>query len=313
MTAPPDAAVIAGLDLGGTAIRVVIRQGGRPLAAHAVPTTSFDDAGTDLVVERLADLIRGLLPRGVRLAAVGIGASGPVDNDLGLIRNDYTLPRFSGFALVARLEARLGCRVRIDNDAMVAAVAEHRIGAGQGAARMLMVTLGTGIGVALLVGGQPFRGLAGAHPEGGHIAVLGTGTRCYCGAEGCWETAASRSALQARLRPLLPDVPAERLIGAATAAAAADGSIRAAFDEYGRLVGRGLSVLHTLYMPDVTVIGGSAAASLAAFEGGVRETLARTPDFMVPARVRAATLGEAGAVGAAIMAEEMLAAGAAAR
>lgn len=306
MTEQPDWSATAGLDLGGTAIRAVIRQSGVVVATRVVPTASFDDAAPARVMDRLAELIRGLLPRAAMLSAVGIGASGPVDRERGLICNEYTLPRFSGFALVAGLEARLGCRVVIDNDAMTAAFAEYRIGAGQRSARMLMVTLGTGIGVALLVSGQPFRGLAGAHPEGGHISVRDGGPSCYCGAPGCWEQAASRTALRDRLAPLLAGTPApERLIDQAAAQAAADPAIKAAFQDYGRLVGRGLAVLHTLYMPDVTIIGGSAGQHLGLFGAGLDEALARVTEFFVPAAVRVAVLGEAGAVGAALMAESI--------
>ena len=296
--------MVAGLDMGGTAIRFVLRQDGVTLDSALLPTASFDDCAPDAVVARLVEQIRRLLPPGGVLAAVGLGASGPIDLERGVICNEYTLPRFSGFPIVDGLAAALGCRVAIDNDAMVAALAEHRLGAGQRVRRMLMVTLGTGIGVALLVDGAPFRGLAGAHPEGGHIPILEDGVRCYCGAEGCWEPAASRAALQDRLRPLLPpDTAPAALVEAAAAAAVRDAAVSAAFTAYGRLVGRGLSVLHTLYMPEVTVIGGSAAAQLHLFRAGMDAALSRTPDFAVPSTIRAAVLGEAGAVGAALLVE----------
>lgn len=290
--------------MGGTAIRFVVRQDGVTLDSALLPTAGFDDCAPEAVVARLAEQVRRLLPPDAALAAIGIGASGPIDLARGVICNEYTLPRFSGFPIVDGLATALGCPVAIDNDAMVAALAEHRLGAGQRARRMLMVTLGTGIGVALLVDGEPFRGLAGAHPEGGHIPILGDGVRCYCGAEGCWEPAASRAALQERLRPLLrPNTATTALVETAAAMAAHDPGVAAAFTAYGRLVGRGLSVLHTLYMPEVTVIGGSAAAQLHLFRAGMDTALLRTPGFAVLSKIRPAVLGEAGAVGAALLVE----------
>lgn len=298
--------VVAGLDIGGTATRIVIRRDGDCLDTLSVPTAVFDEGTVDERVDRLARLVRERLPEGVSLAAVGIGASGPVDVEQGLIRNAYTLPALSGFPITAALERRLGCPVLIESDAVVAAIAEHRLGAGSQAARMLMVTLGTGIGVAMLVDGQPFRGGGGAHPEGGHIPI-GNGTvRCYCGIRGCWEQQASRTALQAQLQPLMPPgTIADQVLTEAASAAKSNRAIRNVFRAYGRLVGRGLATLHTLYMPNVTVLGGSASAHIALFGTGFEQELQRTPDFDTSTAVRIAVLGEAGAIGAALLAESM--------
>lgn len=300
-----DEPLCAGLDIGGTAVRLALWGRGRCVASLSVPTASFASAATAERVERLAVLIGGALPARARLAAVGIGASGPVDVGRGVIENAYTLPAFSGFPIVANLQARLGCPVLIESDAVVAAVAEHRVGAGRGAARMAMVTLGTGIGVCLLVDGTPLRGLAQAHPEGGHIPVVSGSDRCYCGMTGCWEQVASRSAFQARLRPLLPaDAPSDQLLRLAAAAAPTSAAVRDAFAGYGRLVGRGLSTLQSLYMPDVVVLGGSAAAHLDLFRAGLDQELDRPADFIRPMEIKGAVLEEAGMIGAALLAEQ---------
>jgi len=95
---------------------------------------------------RLVDTVGDLVPAGRALLAVGIGASGPVDRAAGVIHNRETLPMFSGFPLVAALQKRLAIDVIIENDAVTATIAEQRLGAGQDARHMLMVTLGTGIG-----------------------------------------------------------------------------------------------------------------------------------------------------------------------
>lgn len=297
--------VCAGIDIGGTAVRVVIWGEGRVIDSLSVSTESFAAAPISERVERLAALISGLLSDRVRLVAVGIGASGPVDVGRGVIENAYTLPAFSGFPIVAALAAELDCPVFLESDAVVAAVGEHRVGAGRQAARLVMVTLGTGIGVSLLIDGEPFRGSGGAHPEGGHIPIVSRTDRCYCGITGCWEQVASRSALQACLVPLLPSgTPSALVLQNAAAAASTDSAIRNIFTAYGRLVGRGLATLQTMYMPDVVVLGGSAAAHLDLFRAGMDQELDRPADFIPAMEIRGAVLREAGTVGAALLADQ---------
>lgn len=300
-----DGELYAGLDIGGTAVRLVIWSQKRSVNSLSVGTDTFAGKTVSERVERLAALIGGALPDHARLRAVGIGASGPVDVERGMIDNTYTLPAFSGFPIVAALQASIACPVFIESDAVVAAIAEHRVGAGRDADRMVMVTLGTGIGVCLLIDGEPFRGLGQAHPEGGHIPVVSGTERCYCGTTGCWEQVASRSALQARLRPLLPpDVASDQLLRVASEAAPTDAAIRDAFTAYGRLVGRGMSAIQSLYGPDVIVLGGSAAAHLALFRAGLDQELDRPANLIRPMAIRGAVLQEAGTIGAALLADQ---------
>jgi len=303
-SAEPASPIIAGLDIGGTATRIVIWHDGAALASRSVPTACFDDGSPDQRMDRLAGMITGLLPEGAVLAAAGIGASGPMDIARGIIQNPFTLPSLSGFPIAGALAARLACPVVIENDAVVAALAEHRLGAGRDSRRMVMVTLGTGIGVSLLLDGVPFRTAEGSHPEAGHLPVTGGTVRCYCGITGCWEQHASRAALQARLRPLLPQgTPPDRLVADAASAADSDPALRAAFDQYGSLLGRGLCALHTLYGPDVIVLGGSAGAFFTLFRDGIETEFGRGASDCV---IRVASAGESGAIGAALAASGLV-------
>ncbi len=295
---------LAGLDIGGTATRIVIWRDGGCLASRSVATACFDEGSTDDRTDRLAGMIAGLVPEGAVLDAIGIGASGPMDIARGIIQNPYTLPSLSGFLLAGGLESRLACPVAIENDAVVAALAEHRLGAGRGSRRLVMITLGTGIGVSLLLDGKPFRTAAGDHPEAGHLPVTGGTVRCYCGLTGCWEQGASRAALQGLLRPLLPSAtPPDRVVGEAALAAPVDPAIRAVFHDYGRLLGRGLCALHTLYGPDVIVLGGSAAALFKLYRDGVEKEMGRGA---VEGLIRIASLDEPGAIGAALVAAGLI-------
>lgn len=293
-----------GIDFGGTGTRIVVCEGELVRASKSLTTAELGTGEISGRVTRLSSLLTDLLPHGSGLKAIGIGATGPVDRTTGIIHNQDTLPWFSDFPLASMLEEKFNVPIVMDNDAVVAAIAEYRLGAAKGNERVLMVALGTGIGVAFLDKGRPFRGPNGAHPEAGHITIQPDGPLCYCGTVGCWEQLASRKALQASLRGLMSQDICERdLIPAAIEAARVSPAIQRELTQYGFNLGRGLSVLQTLYMPDVTVIGGNIAQYLASFGSEFKNSLERRPPFDNSTEVRIASMGdEAGAIGAALMA-----------
>jgi glucokinase len=297
--------IFAGIDIGGTGTRFVAYGNDGLTAQMTMATVDLAVGDSDTKLSRLAGNIVKLLPAEAKLLGVGVGASGPVDRDQGVINNPDTLPGFTGIRLVAGLERHLGVPVTIDNDAMVAAIAEQRVGAGQHASRMLMLTQGTGIGVALVVHGKPFRGLHGAHPEASHFPIMSGGDRCYCGIDGCWEHLASRSALQRMLRPHLPPTIAGSEIVGQAAKHANEEPIREIFFNYGTLLGRGLLALQALYMPDVLILGGGAADQCELFMPGLRTSMAKSNHLVANIEIKASALGDiAGAIGAAIVARE---------
>jgi glucokinase len=296
-----------GVDLGGTGTRVIGVVDDEVVAAVDVPSAELG-AGTEAErIDRLAQLVERVVPAVSGLAAVGIGASGPVDVAAGVVHNSATLPWFTGFPVVDELRARLRVPVGIDNDAVAAAYGELRAGAGTQTDRLLMVTLGRvprgpGGGGAMRGAGRPVRGVDGAHPEGGHIPISSDPERCYCGLTGCFEQAAARSTLQRRLSAAMGGVAADRtLIAEAMTAAEHDERVRAVFRDYAVAVGRGLAALHTLWQPRVTVLGGSAAICLPLIREDLLRTLDRSEDYRVDVDLRAAVLGDnAGAIGAAL-------------
>jgi len=303
MSQAGDASVRVGVDIGGTGIRVIALDGDHEIAAVTLPTSSFEQYPRERRAFELAQRIRALIPGTKQLRSVGIGASGPVDTVAGVIENPATLATFSGFALVAQLSEQLGVDVRIDNDAVTAAIGEFHRGAGRSSRRMLAVTLGTGVGVALLLDGQPLRAANGGHPEGGHIPVGHCETACYCGLSGCWESLASRTWLQAGLAQLLPDVAYEKHdLAFYRELCLHNPQVAALFEQYGHHVGRGLGALIALYGPDLTVLSGSAAALFPLYEAAVQASLQRAKGFELNTRVVASELGDgAGAVGAALL------------
>lgn len=292
----------AGIDMGGTGTRLILLEGLREAAAVTLPTAYFAALPQTQRAPELAAQLNNLCPADAAIESLGIGASGPVNHHTGIIENDDTLACFSYFPLLAQMTQLLGVPAAIDNDAMVAALGEYHAGAGQQSQRMLMVTLGTGIGVALLNQGQPWRTADGRHPEAGHIPVGGT-ERCYCGAVGCWEMAASRGWLQQALGALLPDLAWPQMTPEMLSTASQrDARIAALLHQYGERVGRGLGTLLTLYGPDVTVLSGSAARLLPLFERGMQAALQRASGYRPQGQIVQSALGDAaGALGAALL------------
>ena len=288
-----------GIDLGGTGSRFAIISDGNVVAVSEVPTGELG-AGTPAErVSRMAAVVTGLLPEGYWLEGVGIGASGPVLLPSGTISNPDTLPWFSGFDLGGMLAAELEAPVVIDNDAVAWALGEHHFGAGRECLRLLLVTLGTGIGVAFLDRGQPYRDRRGQHPECGHLPVEPGGPLCYCGLVGCWEMVASRGSLE---------VHASRITGTLDLAVAYDllqaghPGLEAVLTDYGHAVGRGLELLNVAYGPDRAVLAGSASRFLPYFAPGLATELGHRPGFSNDLEVVEPALGVfGGAIGASVL------------
>jgi glucokinase len=287
-------AVTVGIDLGGTGTRLVaLDETGIVRARHSSATCHDRAAGAGALIAALTSQIRLVAGAGM-LTAVGIGASGPVDSG-GIIRNDDTLPAWSHLPVTGLISAGIGVPCAIANDAVAAAIGEHRYGAGQQSPALLAVTLGTGIGVALLTGGAPYAGGDGGHPEAGHIFVPGPAAPCYCGLATCWEQLASRTALDT--------ATGQATAGAASLAEAGDQRSREIFARYGEHVGAGLAILTTVLRPARVVLGGSAARYLPLFRPGLDRAATQLAPFGCNPPVTAAALGEySGAIGAAVLA-----------
>jgi glucokinase len=280
---------LLGADLGGTGTRIVLSDETGTVLAHRSVATSSDPT---TAVKHLATVLAEVADGPVQ--GIGIGASGPIDAG-GIVRNSATLPAYTGVDLVAALSDRFGVPVVVENDAVAAAYAETRLGAGRGARAVLTVTLGTGIGVAMLADGRPLRTPSGTHPEAGHLSMRGEAA-CYCGRTSCWEQHASRAALQRRARALGLDLGTARAL-------ALDGepSTAALFAAYGAAVGNGLADLLTMLGPDLVVLGGGGARYLDVYRPALEQALAQVVDCYEPTQVVPAVLGDlAGAIGAAL-------------
>ena len=203
---PSAAAVALGVDVGGTKVLGVRMERGRIVGEARLPTPHglggpqpADVVGTDVVdavagvVEALADPADGT-PPGAAMP-VGVGVPGMVDRR-GVLRFAPNLPAAAGADVGGLLRRRLGrTAVLVENDATLAVLAEHQLGAARGVDHVLLVTLGTGIGGGLVIGGQVQTGAHGFAGEIGHLVVDPSGPLCPCGRRGCWERYASGGGL----------------------------------------------------------------------------------------------------------------------
>ncbi len=314
-------ALTIGVDIGGTKVAAgVVDEQGTVLQHLRRPTPGTQARDVEDTVAAVVDALRA--DHDVR--AVGIGAAGFVDAQRARVMFAPNLA-WRDEPLRDEVAGRTGLPVVVENDANAAAWGEHRFGAGKGEADMVAVTVGTGIGGGLVLGGRLHRGRAGVSAEIGHLQMVPGGRRCGCGQRGCWEQYCSGRALLREAREIA-DV--EPLLGArllelgggepegitapevTLAAREGDAAARACFVEIGTWLGQGLADLATVLDPGVFVVGGGVAdAGDLLLEPARCAFAARLPagrSRPLP-EVRAALLGNAaGMVGAADLARDLL-------
>ena len=180
-----------GIEIGGTKIAGgVVDEHGTVIASTRIATPA-GVPDIEHAVEEMVDELRA----GHDVAAVGVAAAGFIDSARATIYFGVNIP-WRNEAIRPRLEARLGLPVAIENDANAAGWAEYQFGAGRGYRDFVMLTIGTGIGGAVVAGGELYRGGHGVAAELGHTRHIRDGLPCGCGQRGCIEQYASGRALQ---------------------------------------------------------------------------------------------------------------------
>lgn len=318
---------VAGIDVGGTKIRVILlRDDGERVAARTWDTDA--ERGPEAVLGTMADGVLALLREAGltrdHLVAAGAGVAGPLNTLTGVAGTLPNLPGWAGVPVQARLEAALGVPVALGNDANVAALGEQRYGAGRGVKHMVMITLGTGVGGGVIIDGRLLEGAVGAGGEIGHMVVTVDGAACMCGRRGCLEAYAGGASMQRAAAALLADpANAGTTLAALTQQAGGEPSPRvleAAADQgdplalgifqlaTSHLAAGIVSVVH-LFNPQLVLFGGGLVALRHRFIDAAAER-ARQGVFPLHAeglRFAYAELGEdMGALGAAALALDRL-------
>lgn len=260
--------VAVGVDLGGTHVRAaLVDQDGTLLRRKAARTRR--DAGVMGVIEQIGELVNEVAREATSVSGVGVAVPGPVDHATGVVRFAPNLPEWRDVPVQELLQERFACPVYVGNDANLAALAEHRFGAGRGTRHMVYITVSTGVGGGIIVDGRLLLGRSGYAGEIGHHVVKEDGPRCHCGNVGCLEALASGTAIAREARIAVvsgePTVLAEwcegdvwRVDAAMVARAAQAGDEVAAriLTQAGHYLGVGiLNVLH-IFNPERVVLGG---------------------------------------------------------
>jgi glucokinase len=292
---------LVGIDLGGTAIKAgACDERGIALDSRSIPTGLAD--GPAAVLDRMAQLARDL----GATKRVGVGSPGLIDHAGGRVLESPNLLTMQGVPMRREIAGRLNFAesdVILENDANCAGFAEHWCGAGVGESDMLMITLGTGVGGGLVLGGRMYAGPGGMAGEIGHVCIDPTGPPCGCGRRGCVEQFASATAAMRRAKELgLPREKPGDLKLLSKLARAADGPERALLHDIGRDLGRGLGMVVCLLDLRTFVIGGGFGAATDVLEAGIRDGLRDRSygDRLQVVRILPARLGpNAGWIGAA--------------
>ncbi|HEY0188374.1 MAG TPA: ROK family protein [Cellulomonas sp.] len=293
--------VVAGIDIGGTTTQVVLVDS--ELAVVAAGTTATPSSvGGEAMVTAACDLVRRLLETGDRvLTGIGVGVAGVVDRATAtvLVASD-SFHAWAGYRVGEHLSREFGVPVEIENDVNVFLLAEATTGAAVGGRDVLGVTLGTGVGGALLLDGRLFVGQTGAAGEIGHAPGFGS-RGCTCGGRGHLETIASARSLAGCFQERTG-----RTLSAAEVALAAergDPQARELFAEVGSALARMIVITTALLDLDTVVIGGGVSNAWELFDPALRRSLEQEPPVRGTApRVVRAGLGDgAAALGAALL------------
>jgi glucokinase len=270
------ASIIGAVDIGGTKIAVgVVDAQGRVLRKTEFPTDAT--TGFDGAMHRVS----GALSECTEvdrdgLQGIGIGCTGQVDALSGKLSNVHNLPNWEGRNPVDFVSCELNVPVAMENDADAAALGEMHYGAAKGKSPFVYVTIGTGIGVSVLLDGQIYRGVNQCHPEIGHHIVEPSGPLCSCGARGCWESLASGPSMTEWIRKNAPaNYGSEPLSALETCTRAQDGDewARRAVENEAYYLGVGLANLIVLFAPDAIVLGGSVMKSAFLFWEGIQKVI----------------------------------------
>jgi len=276
-----------GVDLGGTNLRIAAVSGEGQML-EKVTLGSKSAPSRDQIIDQMCEAIQRLSGKYMgagKFLGAGIGIPGIVDLQTGMLRKSANLPGWEEFPVRAEIERRLGARVVLENDANVAALGEQWLGAARGVPNMAVVTLGTGIGGGIVLGGKIWHGMNGMAGEFGHVTIEPEGYPCGCGSHGCAEQYASASAIIRMAREAIASGEAPALAQAASAdaefgaqsiynlAIQGDEPARRIFRTFGRYLGIMLAGAINVLNLDMFVLGGGVSSAWDAYAPSMFEEL----------------------------------------
>ena len=306
-----------GIDIGGTGIKGVIINGlGNVLAEGSVPTDA--DKGEEAMMSNIVDLINSMLSSvdivKREISGIGIGCPGLIDSKNGMVVFAGNL-NLKYYPLATEVSERVGLPVKITNDANAAALGEAKFGAGKKFEDSVLVTLGTGVGGGIVIGGKLFEGGNSAGTEIGHMVIAEDGKPCTCGRRGCFESYASATALMEQTREAMRNNPQSAMwktynLQTASGKTAFDYSdcdkaAKSVADNYIKYLACGIINLANIFRPQVIMLGGGVSEQGENLTAPIQKILNAQimgGNNYAPVKVVKATLGNrAGAFGAAAL------------
>ena len=252
-----------GLDLGGMSIKYgicsdegeIIQEFKRVTRATLPDAVILDD-----LVAAAKEAMAEAAKKKLHIECIGMGTPGTVDVALGhLTGNAPNFKFWDDVPIKEQLEARLTIPVWVDNDANVMAFGEAIYGAGKGINDIVCLTLGTGIGGGIILGGKQFRGTDCAGTEIGHMSIQFDGIPCRCGGYGCWEKYASATAMIAHYNRLKPDAPVDSTIKIFSAYSDNEQAAVHVIDNEIKMAAVGIANLINIFNPEMIIIGGGVS------------------------------------------------------
>src|SRR5215470_14461378 len=268
-----------GVDLGGTNLRIAaVDSSGKIL--EKITTGTEVARGRDRVIDEMCLAVQTLARKHnqtIELDGIGVGVPGIIDMASGMVRQSPNLPGWEDYPVREEIERRLATTVVLENDANAAALGEKWLGAASEVDDMCMITLGTGVGGGVVLGGHVWHGMTGMAGELGHVNVDLQGPACGCGSRGCLEQFASATAVKRMALEAISTGNAPELSRAMNSdpefsskvvhqmATQGDQPAREIFDRVGGALGIAVAGLINIFNLPMYVIGGGVSSAWDAF------------------------------------------------
>lgn len=277
------------VDIGGTRVRAaIIDRRGTIVRWHSTSTLAKE--GREAILGRIVEVVERVSESedSESLAGIGVSQPGLTEPGTGLLHNAPNLPGWSGFALAPVLAERFSLVAIGANDANAAAIGVHRFGVGRGSSNMIYMTISTGVGGGVIIGGQLFVGSHGFAGEVGHMPIDPNGPRCGCGNIGCLEAGSSATAVVRVARERLAAGEKSALIDlaggdpsnitaemVAETARSGDHLGQSIFADVSRSLGLGIVGLIHVFDPDMVVLGGGLTEEFDLLMRGITKEIKR--------------------------------------
>jgi predicted NBD/HSP70 family sugar kinase len=276
LTLDPASGAAVGIDVDHDCLRVIVTDRTNRVLAEDERSLEIDhDASAAMSLA--TDVVRALIARAnvdaATVLGIGMGLAGPIDLVSGRANPSSISPSWVGLDVAREMSSRLGYPVLLDNDANLGALAELTFGAARGVSEAAYVWVDTGVGAALIVHGQPYRGALGTAGEIGHSTIDENGPVCRCGNRGCLERFVGAPALLSSLQGSHGGLTVEDMLHLAAAGDVGCGRVIA---DAGRLLGVQIGNLCNLLNPQRVIIGGSLSGAGELLLDPIRSSLARS-------------------------------------